>query len=58
MPTSPEEMMQAIMNNLVEKTGHNLNHWIGLVKYSGEEKHVAIIKYLKSEHGLTHGYAN
>ena len=50
-------MMQAMRNNLVEKTGHNLNHWIALVKYSGEEKHMAIIKYLKSEHGLTHGYA-
>ena len=49
-------MMQAMRNNLVEKTGHNLNHWIVLVKYSGEEKHMAIIKYLKSEHGLTHGY--
>ena len=58
MPTSPQEMMAAMMKNLAEKTGHDLNHWLKVVKASGEEKHMAIIKHLKSEHGLTHGYAN
>jgi hypothetical protein len=58
MPTSPQEMMAAMMKNLAEKTGHDLNHWLKVVKTSGEEKHMAIIKHLKSEHGLTHGYAN
>ena len=51
-------MMAAMMKNLAEKTGHDLNHWLKVVKTSGEEKHMAIIKHLKSEHGLTHGYAN
>lgn len=44
--------------NLNEKTGHDLNHWLKAVAKSGEEKHMAIIKHLKVEHGLTHGYAN
>ncbi len=58
MPASPAEMMAAMMANLEEKTGNNLDHWLNVVKAFGEEKHMAIIKHLKSAHGLTHGYAN
>ena len=58
MPTSPKDMMKVMMNNLVDKTGHDFGYWIKTVKSSDVEKHMAIIKFLKSEHGLTHGYAN
>ncbi len=43
---------------LIEKTGHDLTHWIDLVKKSGIEKHKEIINFLKSEHGFTYGFAN
>jgi len=43
---------------LLEKTGNDLQYWIKVVKNSGVEKHNEIIKYLKAEHGFTHGYAN
>ena len=43
---------------LLEKTGKPLEHWIELVEKSGIEKHMEIIKFLKSEHGFTHGFAN
>ncbi len=43
---------------LLEKTGKDLKHWIGVVKKSGHEKHKAIMDYLKAEHGFTHGFAN
>ncbi len=43
---------------LLEKTGKSLDHWIGVVKASGIEKHKAIIDFLKAEHGFTHGFAN
>lgn len=43
---------------LLEKTGQPLEHWIEVVKKSGLEKHGAILKFLKAEHGFTHGYAN
>ena len=43
---------------LLEKTGKSLEHWIKVVKDSKIEKHKAIIDFLKSEHGFTHGYAN
>ncbi len=44
--------------SLKEKTGKDLNTWIGIAKQSGFEKHGQILKFLKEEHGLTHGYAN
>lgn len=43
---------------LLEKTGKSLEHWIELVKTSQLEKHKAIMDFLKSEHGFTHGFAN
>ncbi len=57
MPT-PEEMAQSMLNNLEEKTGHALDHWLSVVKASGLEKHGQIVKMLKTEHGVTHGYAS
>lgn len=57
MAKSPDEMMNAMMANFEEKTGNNLDHWLNVVNASGEEKHMAIVKYLKTEHGFTHGYA-
>lgn len=43
---------------LLEKTGKSLKHWIQVVQDSKIEKHGAIIKFLKSNYGFTHGYAN
>lgn len=43
---------------LIEKTGKSLDHWIKVVQKQKLEKHKAIIDYLKSEHGFTHGFAN
>ena len=58
MPSTPEEMMAAMMKNIVEKNGHDIDHWLKIAEESGETKHMAIIKYLKANHGMTHGYAN
>ena len=45
-------------NGLLEKTGKPLEHWIEVLQKSKLKKHKAITDFLKSEHGLTHGYAN
>jgi len=58
MPKSPEEMAAAMKANLKEKTGKDLEAWLKIVKASGLEKHGAIVKLLKTEHGMTHGFAN
>jgi predicted transport protein len=43
---------------LLEKTGKSLEEWIAVVKKQNFAKHGEIMKFLKSEHGFTHGYAN
>ena len=58
MPSSPDEMMAAMMKNIVEKTGQDINYWIKIAESSDETKHMAIIKHLKTNHGMSHGYAN
>ena len=55
---SPEEMAASMLRNLPEKTGKSLAAWRKILKQSGLEKHGELIKLLKSEHGVTHGFAN
>lgn len=55
---TPEEMLESMIKNMPEKTGKPLEDWISLVRKSGLEKHGEIMKLLKGEHGMTHGYAN
>lgn len=58
MAKSPEEMAQAMIGNLKEKTGKSLSEWLKLLKKESHEKHGQIVKFLKSDHGVTHGFAN
>lgn len=53
-----DDAAATMIANLESKTGKSLAEWIAVVKASGLEKHGQIVKHLKSEHGLTHGYAN
>src|SRR5690606_14780201 len=55
---SPDEMAASMKANLKEKTGKGLAEWVKIAKGSKLEKHGQIVKHLKDEHGLTHGYAN
>ncbi|HTQ79683.1 MAG TPA: DUF4287 domain-containing protein [Thermoanaerobaculia bacterium] len=57
MPTS-DEMVATMLANIKEKTGKEIHEWLDVVKKAAVTKHGEIVKYLKSEHGLTHGYAN
>ncbi|MEO1015476.1 MAG: DUF4287 domain-containing protein [Pseudomonadota bacterium] len=58
MAKSPEEMAQSMIANMPEKTGKPLEDWLAVVKASGLGKHGEIVKLLKSEHGMGHGFAN
>ena len=58
MPKSPEEMAAAMVANFMEKTGKTLAQWLKIAAASKLDKHGKIVSHLKSEHGLTHGYAN
>jgi hypothetical protein len=58
MAKSPEEMRQEMIANLREKTGKTLAEWQAIVRAAGLTKHGEIMKLLKGDHGVTHGYAN
>ncbi|WP_372649104.1 DUF4287 domain-containing protein [Draconibacterium sp.] len=49
---------QTMIKNLHEKTGKSLDQWIEIVRKENHTKHGEIIKFLKEDHSLTHGYAN
>jgi hypothetical protein len=53
-----DEMEAKMTANIADKTGKPLEAWIEVVKKEGINKHNEIIKFLKAEHGFTHGYAN
>ena len=58
MAKSPEEMSKTMIANMQDKTGKILEQWLAVVATSGADRHGAIVKLLKSEHGMTHGFAN
>lgn len=58
MAQSPEQMRESMIANMTEKTGKPLEAWLGVVSRSGLTKHGEILKFLKTEHGMTHGFAN
>jgi len=58
MAKSPEEMVASMIQNLPEKTGKSLDEWLKISIASGLNKHGQIIKMLKTDHGMTHGFAN
>jgi hypothetical protein len=58
MAKSPEELAATMVRNLKEKTGKDLPGWLRVVKAAKLDKHGAIVKMLKTEHDVTHGFAN
>jgi len=58
MADKVDQAVQSMIANLKEKTGKSLEDWIKIAKASKLEKHGEIVKFLKTEHGLGHGYAN
>lgn len=55
---TPEEMAAAMKANLAAKTGKTLAQWLKIAQASELEKHGQLVKMLKADHGLTHGYAS
>ena len=51
-------MALAMIENLKEKTGKTLPEWLKVAASAKVDKHGQLVKYLKTEHDLTHGYAN
>lgn len=58
MPSTPEEQIQSMIKNLPANTGKSLEQWYKLIKSKGLESHGDIMKLIKGEHGVNHGFAN
>ncbi len=54
----PDAAQQKMIDALPEKTGKDLDEWMTHLAGAGLEKHGQMVAHLKSEHGMTHGYAN
>ena len=48
----------AYFPSIERQYGKPIEHWLGLVAARGDERHMATVAWLKTEHGLGHGHAN
>lgn len=53
-----DKALQTMINNMPEKTGKKLEEWIEILNNENIEKHSMAVRFLKTEHGVTHGFAN
>lgn len=53
-----DKALQTMIDNMPEKTGKSLDQWKKILKAKGFAKHGEGVKFLKTEHGVTHGFAN
>jgi len=49
---------QTMIENLYKNTGKTLEQWIDTVKKENLLKHGEVLRFLKEQHSLTHGFAN
>ncbi|WP_299314696.1 DUF4287 domain-containing protein [uncultured Aquimarina sp.] len=50
--------LQTMISNMPKKTGKSLDEWKKILKEKSFSKHGEAMKFLKDEHGVTHGFAN
>ncbi len=53
-----EDSIDKMIANLPEKTGKSIDQWMKIVGAQKLEKHGDVVAFLKSKHGVGHGYAN
>jgi predicted transport protein len=58
MAAAIDPQMQTMIDNMPEKTGKSLQEWYQVLTASKLEKHGDMMKLLKGEYGVTHGFAN
>lgn len=53
-----EKALQTMIDNMPDKTGKSLEQWFDVLSKVNIEKHGETVKFLKTEHNVTHGFAN
>ncbi|ABE55216.1 conserved hypothetical protein [Shewanella denitrificans OS217] len=44
--------------SIEKKYGHPITHWLNLLAAVNGKKHMEMVAWLKTEHGMGHGHAN
>jgi len=58
MPNVVDSAVDNQRRNIEARTGRAYDSWLELARSSGHEKHGALLAWLRSEHGVSHGDAN
>ncbi|WP_136660167.1 DUF4287 domain-containing protein [Nitratireductor sp. XY-223] len=56
--TDPKQQANAQLKSIESLTGQDLDHFTGAVEAKGLERHGDMLRFFKTEYGLTHGHAN
>ena len=54
----PNEMEEAMMKNMVKKTGKNINDWIKIIRAEKFNANSEIVNCLKKKYHVGHFYAH
>jgi len=54
----PKQGPASYFTSIESKYGRSIAEWQSVIAASGLSKHMEIVGYLKSEHGMGHGHAN
>jgi hypothetical protein len=56
--TTPVQGPASYFPAIEKKYGRPISDWQAIIRASDLTKHMELVSYLKSEHGLGHGHAN
>jgi len=54
----PKSMENAMLKNMIEKTGKPIEKWISIVNKQNFDENKDIVNFLKEEHSVGHFYAH
>jgi Domain of unknown function (DUF4287) len=57
-PPWPKQGPASYFPSIETKYGRSISQWQQIIANSGMLKHMEIVGYLKTEHGMGHGHAN
>ena len=57
-PPWPKQGPASYFPSIEKKYGRSITEWQQIIAGCGLEKHMDIVGYLKSDHGMGHGHAN
>ena len=56
--TAPVKGPASYFPSIEKKYGHPIAYWMNLIHSSPLTRHMELVTWLKTEHGLGHGHAN